>query len=371
LAESGVSLIADNTDFYFGNTTGGVQRTFDFSGHGDYTVMFDGGKLGVQEGFFLKVKAEHRYGESLVEDTGSFFSPTIASDLPKPNSEQLYLTNFLFTQFLDESFAVFAGKMDTLDGDTNAFAHGRGKTQFSNLGFVFNPICAATVPYSTLGAGFATFQDGEQILSIAVLNSTDTVGNTGFDQLFNDGVLLSASMRLPTQFGGMPGHQLIGGTWNSRTYNSIGDAYVEYPNIVIPTERGSWSIYWNFDQYFVVDPQNPARGWGAFGRAGIADENTNPIGWFLSFGLGGNAMIESRPADTFGVGWYYTGTSSQIGPILTTVAGPIGDGQGVECFYNFQVTPAVRLTPDVQVIVPARENLSTALVVGLRAQLIW
>jgi porin len=371
LAESGVTFLGDNTNFYFGNTAGGVQRTFDFSGHGDYTFLFDGDKLGIQEGFFFKVKAENRYGESLVDDTGSFFSPTIVSDLPKYNSEQLYITNFLFTQMLDESFAVFAGKMDTLDGDMNAFAHGRGKTQFSNLGFVFNPICAATVPYSTLGAGFATFHEGEQILSFAVLNSTDTVGNTGFDQLFNDGVLLSASARLPTQIGGMPGHQLIGGTWNSRTYNSIGDAYVEYPNVVIPTERGSWSIYWNFDQYFVVDSQNPARGWGAFGRAGIGDDNTNPIGWFLSVGLGGNAMIESRPADTFGVGWYYAGTSSQIGPILTTLVGPIGDGQGVECFYNFQLTPAVRLTPDLQVIVPARESVSTALVVGMRAQLIW
>jgi hypothetical protein len=33
-----------------------------------------------------------------------------------------------------------------------------------------------------------------------------------------------------------------------------------------------------------------------------ADDNTNPLGWFLSFGIGGNSPIESRPADRFGVG---------------------------------------------------------------------
>ena len=115
----------------------------------------------------------------------------------------------------------------------------------------------------------------------------------------------------------------------------------------------------------------PAHGWGAFSRFGVADDNTNPLSWFLSFGIGGNVPIASRPADTFGVGWYYANTSSQLGPLLSTVIGPVGNGQGVECFYNYQLTPAIRLTPDLQVIVPAAENIDTALVVGLRGQLIF
>jgi porin len=371
LAESGVTVLADSTNFYFGNTAGGVTRDFEFAGHNDYIVNMDGGKLLGREGLFIKIKAEHRYGETLDNNVGAFFSPTILADLPKLGSERLYLTNVLFTQALSENFAVFAGKLDTLDGDMNAFAHGRGKTQFSNLAFVFNPIAAATVPYSTLGAGFVVLDGAEQVFGFTVLNSTDTTGTSGFEQLFNDGALLSVFLRRPTQFFDRPGHQLLGATWNNRTYNSIGDAYINYPNVVIPTTRGSWSLYWNFDQYLVVDDAATGRGWGTFGRAGIADDNTNPIAWFLSFGLGGNSPIASRPADTFGVGWYYSSTSSQIGPILTGLLGPVGNGQGVECFYNYQLTPAIRLTPDVQVIVPALETIDPALVVGLRAQLIF
>jgi porin len=371
LAESGLTFLADSTNFYFGNTAGGVQRQFDFSGHGDYVLVADGGKLWDREGFFVKLRAEHRYGVSIVDEVGTFFSPTIASDLPIPGSERLYLTNVLLTQMLSENFAVFAGKLDTLDGDMNAFAHGRGKTQFSNLSFVFNPIVAATVPYSTLGAGFIVFREGEPILTFTVFNSEDTSGTSGFEQLFNDGLLLTVNLRLPTNFLDRPGHHLFGATWNNKTYASLGEAYVEYPNLVLPPTRGSWSLFWNCDQYLVLDRDEPAHGWGAFARAGIADDNTSPLAWFLSFGLGGNSPLASRPADTFGVGWYYAATSGQIGPVLETVFGPIGNGQGVECFYNYQFTPAIRLTPDVQVLIPSRELVEAALVVGLRTQLIF
>jgi porin len=371
LVDNGVTVWADNTSFLIGNATGGVQQDLDFGGHGDYVLNFDCGKLGIQEGMFVKVRAEHRFGETITSDVGCFISPTLIADLPIFGSEQVYITNVLITQMLGDSLAVFAGKMDTLDGDMNAFAHGRGKTQFSNMAFVFNPIVGATVPYSTLGAGFAVLRDNESIFIFSVLNSTDTTNTSGFEQLFNDGLLLSASLRLPTRFGGLPGHQLLGGTWNNQTYRSISEAYIEYPDVAIPPTRGSWCLYWNFDQYLVVDADEPLRGWGPFGRAGIADDNTSPLAWFLSFGIGGNVPAPSRPDDTFGIGWYYGGMSSQIGPLITSQFGPIGNGQGIECFYNYQWTPAIRLTPDLQFLVPALKNVDPSLILGVRAQLIF
>jgi porin len=371
LAENGLTFLADNTSFAIGNPTGGVRRDFDFGGHGDYVLLADCGKMGLCEGLSVKLRAEHRFGETIVNDIGCFISPTLIADLPVFGSEQVYLTNVLFTQELSESIAVFAGKMDTLDGDANAFAHGRGKTQFSNMAFVFNPIVGATVPYSTLGAGFVFLVEKQPTLTFTVLNSIDTTNTSGFSQLFNDGVLLSASLRLPTRFFGMPGHQLIGGTWNNRTYTSISEPYITYPDVAIPTLRGSWCLYWNFDQYLVVDSNDSQHGWGTFGRAGIADDNTSPLAWFLSFGIGGNVTTESRKADSFGVGWYYGGTSDQIGPLITAQFGPVGNGQGIECFYNYQFSPSIRLTPDVQFLVPVLSSFDPSLIVGLRMQLIF
>ena len=135
----------------------------------------------------------------------------------------------------------------------------------------------------------------------------------------------------------------------------------------ISRETESWSFYWNFDQYLVVDPDNPQRGWGLFGRAGIADKQTNPIEWFLSLGVGGSSPIASREADTFGIGWYYSATSDRLTPFIDKVLGGVGDGYGVELFYNVEVTKWFHLTTDMQVIRPARQIVDTALLVGLRA----
>jgi porin len=372
LAEKGITFDDDVTQFYFGDASGGLQQEFRYGGHADLVVNTDFGKLGIQEGLFLKLRAEDRFGESLSGVTGAFLPQELAADLPVPSSENLYLTDVLVTQALSESFALFAGKMDTLDGDANAFAHGRGIDQFSNVAFVFNPIALRTVPYSTLGAGFAILRDMQPLFTFTVLNAIDTTQTSGFDQLFAQGATLNAELRVPTKFFELPGHQLLGGTWSSRDYVALGqDPRVILPSVPIQRADGSWCLYWNFDQYLKVFSSDPLRGWGVFGRAGIGDDTANPISWFLSFGVGGNSPLCGRESDTFGAGWYYSGTSGNIGPILQTVLGPIGDGQGVELFYNIAVTPWLNVTPDLQVVVPARENVDTAVVAGLRAKMVF
>lgn len=371
LAARGVTFQADNTSFLIGNATGGASQALDYSGHGDYVLKFDGDKLGIADDTYLKLRAEHRYGPTVVSNVGCFISPTLITDLPVFGSDQLYLTNVLLGRTINESLEVFAGKMDTLDGDKNGFAHQRGKTQFSNMAFVFNPIVGATVPYSTLGAGFVLLDEDEQIFTFTVLNSTDTSNTSGFRELFNDGVLLSAALRVPVSLLGKPGHQFFGATWNNQTYTSLREAYIQYPTATIPTTRGSWALFWNFDQYLVTAADNPTRGWGTFGRAGIADKDTSPIAWFLSFGIGGDSPLPSRPEDTFGVGWYHAATSSFIGPLLAAQYGPIGSGEGVECYYNYHLTPAILLTPDLQVVVPSLRDFSTALILGVRGQLVF
>lgn len=369
LAENGVTFALDVAHFYQGVTSGGLEQHFKYGGHGDYVTNIDFGKLGVQEGLFLKVRAEHRFGENINRDTGAFLPASVLADLPVAESEQLYLTNVLFTQALSERFAVFFGKLDTLDGDLNAFAHGRGKTQFSNVGFVANPIALRTIPYATLGCGFVVLgEGGEPVFTYTLLNATDTTETDGFSELFNDGAAMSAELRLPTQFFGLPGHQLFAGTWNSRDYVALGqDPRIILPDVPIATANGSWSLYWNFDQYLSVDPCNERRGWGVFGRAGIADQDANPLSWFLSFGVGGHNPAAGHEADTFGAGWFVAGSSDKVGPILEGFLGPIEDGHGVELFYNWQATPWLNVTPDLQVLVPARDNVDTALVLGVRA----
>jgi porin len=267
---------------------------------------------------------------------------------------------------------LYAGKLDTLDGDANAFAHGRGIHQFSNAAFVVNPIGLRTVAYSTLGTGFVILDEGEPIFNFLVLNARDTTETDGLSELFADGAVLSTELRLPTNFLGMRGHQLFGAIWSSRDFASLNQSpLVILPNVPIARQSDSWALTYNFDQYLFEDPCDSSKGWGVFGRAGLADPDTNPIHYFLSLGIGGNSRLRGRGNDTFGLGWYYSGTSDRIAPFLSTSLGNLTDGQGGEMFYNIAVNKRLYLTTDTQVIVPARSNVDSSLLFGLRANLVF
>lgn len=369
LADNGIKFTNNLTNFYYGNTTGGLEREFRFAGHGDYLTNIDINKLGGPQGQFLQIRAEHRYGESIAGATGTLLPPNIATDLPTPESDNIYITNFLFTQALSESFALYAGKLDTLDGDMNAFAHGRGIHQFSNAAFVVNPIGLRTVAYSTLGTGFVFLKDGTPFYNFLVLNARDTIRTDGLSELFAEGAVVSQELRLPTNFFGLPGHQLFGAIWSSRNYAALDQSpIVILPNVPIARQSGSWALTYNFDQYLVTDPCDSKRGWGLFGRAGIADPSTNPIHYFLSLGVGGNSQLRGRERDTFGAGWYYAGSSNELAPFLAS-AFDLRDGQGGEMFYNMALRKRLYLTADTQVLLPSRGNIDPALVCGLRANL--
>ncbi len=372
MAESGFTFTNNLTQFYFGTVDGGVEQTGRYGGHGDYLANVDFGKLGIQQGLFLKVRAEHRFGESIVEPTGAFLPATLAAELPVPDSESLYITNFLITQALSEQFVVYAGKLDSLDGDVNAFAHGRGISQFSNIGFVANPVALRTIPYSSLGAGFAFLRDGAPLFSFLVINPTETTRTSGFSELFRDGVAMSSELRLPTRFFNRPGHFLVGATYSTRDYTSLDqDPRIVLPQVAIGQSSDSWSVYYNSDHYLCVDPCDSSRGWGYFSRAGFGDDDTNPISYFWSLGLGGNSLLSGRKYDRFGVGYYISETSDEIAPLISAALGGIGDGQAVEAFYNIQATKSLTITPDFQWISQARTSIDDAYVLGVRANLLF
>ncbi len=370
LADCGITFSTNITQFYFGNVSGGVNETARYSGHGDYLANVDFGRLGIQEGLFLKVRSEHRFGSSIAPATGALLPPTLASELPVPDSRDRYLTNVLLTQMFSEQVGVYAGKLDTLDGDFNAYASGRGITQFSNAAFVATPLTLRALPYSSLGCGMVLLKDDEPVFNFLVMNPTDTADSAGFDELFAEGVVVSTELRFATDLFGKPGHQLFGATWSSRDFVSLDqDPRIVLPNIPVARTSGSWAFNWNTDQALWVDATNPARHWGYFARAGFADDSNNPVAYFLSGGLGGASPM--RAGDGFGVGYFFLGTSNQVGPLLQAALGPIGDGQGVEVFYRSQINRYISVTPDFQWVNQVRKQIPDAYLLGMRMNIAY
>lgn len=69
-------------------------------------------------------------------------------------------------------------------------------------------------------------------------------------------------------------------------------------------------------------------------------------------------MIPGRDYDRFGVGWYFVHISSDLKDLLGDVRADPKNEQGVELFYNLELTPAAHLTADLQFIIdPFRTRL--------------
>ncbi len=82
MAENGITFDADVTQFYQGVASGGREQVFSYSGHGDYLLNMDLGKLGVHEGLFLKVRAEENWGELIHRESGAIMNPALLPSLP-------------------------------------------------------------------------------------------------------------------------------------------------------------------------------------------------------------------------------------------------------------------------------------------------
>lgn len=368
LTEQGITLDASVTQYYQGVTSGGRRQEFQYSGHGEYILNTDFGKLGVKDGLLMKIRAEHRFGTPINQSAGVLLSPAMLSTFPDPQTEDLLVTEFLFTQFLSEDVAVYAGKMMTVQSGLTPFTAGRGDDTFMNANFIFPVTATFSAPYSTLGAGITIFQEKFPVFSLSVLNSNDTIKSSGFDELFEDGVALTGALSLPTKFSGKLGAHTFGFTWNNRKQTALGqDPRVVLPGFPPVQVSEAWSLFWSGFQY-IGTYDDPTKGWGVFAAAGISDENPTLTRTWMNAGIGGNVPLHGRPNDRFGVGWFYNELSSETGPILNLLTAP-ADSWGVELFYNFALTSSIYITPDLQILQPGNRRDDTALLFGVRAHL--
>lgn len=384
-AENGVQMELDWTQYLQGVSKGGFERGTEYGGHFDYLMNLDLMRMGLVPGALVTMRAESRYGDSvngqagpvLPVNTTAFFPLTDTLDESVP----LAITNLYYTQFLSERFALLAGKIDTLDADLNEFASGRGKSQFMDANFLFNSALALRLPYSTLGVGALWRATDTVTVNASLINTTDASTTSGLDDV-GDGSSASAEVDWQYRMGDLPGGSNVGCLYSfDQNFSDIGGQLIFQPGqgIVAPNQDHTWALYYSAWQYLTVEDHGEGpgpldvrngepdrQGFGAFGRFGIADQDTNPVEWSASVGVGGRGLIETRDDDVFGVGYYRTSYQDSL------IFGAVGlddHAQGVEAFYNRALTKAANLTFDVQLQDSAQPDTNTALILGARLNL--
>lgn len=374
IRDCGFTFDISATNFFMGVTEGGLSNAWQNGGRADIYLNINGEKAGLWKGFFIDLHNETLYGDSINTLTGALSPVSIGQYFPVPNGPVNALTAVKFTQALSESFVLFAGKLNTVDGFYQPFAGGRGVDSFFNINFCFNPILARTLPYSTFGGGFAVLREGQPVFSAMVLDTNNTPTTTGFPTFFDNGSVIVGQANIPTSFLGKSGHQGLMGSYSNRKFNSLEDlpyliATAIRPNLPPPAQQtGSWTVAYMFDQTIGTVCCDAKRAWGLFGNAGISDGNPNPIRWNANIGLGGASPFASRPLDSFGIGYFYLGLSDEVRNFAPRLL-PLRDEQGVEAFYTIGVTPWCKVTADFQVVEPARSRVDTDVIFGVRAKI--
>ena len=408
MGKKGIVLDLDLLQFPQGVISGGRDNVAEYSGLAEYTLNVDSQKLGLWPGGFLNVMAMSSFGDNVNNASGALVSPNIMSLLPQPaGTNTTALMNLSFMQFLSPKFGIVVGKLYTLGGDNNEFAHDFHST-FTNTALDFN-MTLALFPFSAYGGSLIFLPwEGAQF-TVSVIDPSGTPTNNDISEAFSTGVLVNGEGRVTIKPFGLVGHQLLGFGWSNKVRlsfqqdpDNLARLFLEnrfsrlsdpgpilrrilerfFPELLVPTQPvnttdNTWAVYYNFDQFLWSPRGDPKSGIGAFFRFCISDGIANPIKYAYNVGIGGKGIVPGRKQDTFGVGWARTQLSSNFIPFLRQRLNlGLDKEDAVEMYYNFSIAKWLNATLDLQVIDPALnkfldssgrlQNMSTSVVGGLR-----
>lgn len=403
LAERGILFELDLSQYAAVNAHGEVNTNHAvvFPGTHDYYLRLDFARMGLWEGGLLTLHGQTHYARSINCEVGANIPVDFDSLQPVRDASCVTaLSEFYYAQALSEKFILALGKIDIIGGREDELLGTQERDQFLNTGLRTNPAVAPFIPYTPLALAAIYLPNKWVRLTSGIMdNDPGTTATTpGFRTAFHGRRWFTVGQNLDVTVKpfGKEGHYTVGYVWMNRGYRLLEDAptcsvgVCEMPDLVRPAllidglnlarQFGlppffrdyydcvhSFLPYGKFDQFLYTEPDDPKQGWGVFGRVAVSDGHCNPIEAFYAVGLGGRGSIPGRDRDNWGIGYYYANFSDQLPNILK-----IHSEQGVEAFYNIELRPGVRLTPDLQVIMDpggGRGNSDTAIVASLRLQI--
>ena len=380
--ESGVDLDFKLTHFYQAVTAGGTRHDNAYNGKFESTWKFDLGKIAGWKWWSAEIKTEWRFGGPVLGGTGGINPVNTATLIPGAVGSVASITALNFTRLIPKDlakgnlYAISFGRFNLVDLLEEDFFAGAGVERFFNIADIGPLTVLREVPLITNAFTFATIKGGEPIFTFALIDPNDHSLDPGIEDLFADGVTFSPGYNIPTKYGGKSGKHTFSGAITTKKFtpfDSIRQIIIPGPPAhPVEPKRGSWSVSYVFRQYLVE--KGKKQGWGIYTQLAFANKDTSPISAFFNVGLGGNNLFKSRPRDEFGIGYAFTDLSSVLKDnidLLTQGGRVPRPEQQVEMFYNFHITPWLRLTGDLQIIRGVRPIANTAIVPGARLEMIF
>jgi porin len=370
------------TQFYQGVSAGAPQGLARYGGKLDAFLKVDAEKLGLWQGLRINAQYEHYIADNINSRDYALVPVSAAQAFVARNAYHSALS-LIVTQQLGEQLSVSVGKFNTMTlASQTPLIGGGGLDTFMNRAFalpstgigVASPGTVAdrlivSPPY-ILG-GIATLKTQVATFTLAFADPRNAANPRVLERPFERGVGVVGGATVPIEIAGLNGyHTIRGGYSNARGFDldDIGEIRSRLSSGVGITKKGFWLASYAVQQYLFQSSENPKIGWGLFGLGTLSDGNPNPVRWSMLAGLAGNNLAPGRENDQWGVGYFHYGLTT---PLLAGLAERRIERRsegGVEAFYNWAITPWLRLSGDLQIVDPWNANRPRATYMALRLQ---
>jgi porin len=360
MVRHGVFIDAYSTTTYQDVTSGGLKEIDALAQSTDVAINLDTGRLGWWPMGIIHLGIMSRYGSDQGRTwTAGSWSPTSTASLYPTalDSRATCPTEYYLVQAVTAEHVVIVGQLNTLYvADQNTFASNY-RYQFQNLALNGNPMLAGYFNQVAVVAADAWVASKHFRLYTAITDP-NTQGCKFPSRAFRDVTYFQEGV-YKYDAGDLPGAVRGGWAFTSKEQMRLPGgggpgAFGSVPGPAVGVSNARM-FFVNFEQYLKVSDGpdarqqkkrtcEPHRGYGVFGRFGVGPSRSNRIDLFESLGIGGYGLADSRPNDRFGVGWYSSHFSRDLG------SGMRPNEQGIEAFYSVAVTPAVQVTPSFQYI---------------------
>jgi len=361
--EAGIDLQVSLTLDWVGSFSGGLARGSATPWLLNLGLNLDLGRLvGWQGGEVFALGQIERGGdpsERLVGDLQGVDEIAVAGGLTQLS--QLWFRQMLF----EERLSVQVGKLDF----ESAFASPPASQGYLNSGMaapsIFDDAAAPTYPDQAFGVVVQGRAFEWMTLSIGVFDGSNApalggppsgTGPSGPGTFFDNdaGYFVIGEADLGWSIGALPGAVGLGGWGHTGRFE-------RFDGTVVRGVQGGYAwlqqTLWLGDE---SDLSGPSLTVWLTGGASTGEVLSIP--WSVAGGILWNGPIPGRPQDALGVGLAYA--AANVGPGSPfTRRGELA----IETFYRLQLTPAVFVQPDLQVIVdPGASSRGTAIVGILR-----
>ena len=382
LARHGFFFDAYSTSAYQDVFSGGLKTGGAVVQNTQLSFSLDTGRAGLWSGGLIHFTVQSRYGSG-PSDTftvGSYVPQYTALVLPGPLlSSDTFPSEYYVVQSLSKQFSVLVGKFSdvflpdqTLFGDSYHY-------YFANFNLNKNPM--TTNFYNPTAWGALGIWTPVTWLAIAGGPVDPNTQADNFAKDAFDGVDLFLTAVASYKIAGLPGQFSPSLTWSNKpkidlaspfgTLTSLSQVNQAVGVLVgsgltnglpINFNSDSWFAIANVSQYLYVKETaestalklksgQPLNGIGVFARVGYAPADSNTVATDASVALIAHGILDTRQYDSFGFGFYWNRISGDLKNDITLLTAGMASAKneaGIEVFYDYAITPAIRLIPSYQ-----------------------